>query len=126
MVSSFLRIGILGAAKIVSSALINPAKKLTDVEVVAIAARDSKRAEKYARKYSISRVHKTYTDLLADPEIDAIYNPLPNGLHAEWTIKALRAGKHVLCEMPFASNAKEATEMANVGKEMGKVLSEAF
>lgn len=126
MVSSFLRIGILGAAKIVSSALINPAKKLTDVEVVAIAARDSKRAEKYARKYSISRVHKTYTDLLADPEIDAIYNPLPNGLHAEWTIKALRAGKHVLCEKPFASNAKEATEMANVAKEMGKVLSEAF
>jgi predicted dehydrogenase len=71
-------------------------------------------------------VHKTYTDLLADPEIDAIYNPLPNSLHAEWTIRALRAGKHLLCEKPFASNAQEATQMASAADETGKVLSEGF
>jgi predicted dehydrogenase len=71
-------------------------------------------------------VHKSYSDLLADPEIDAIYNPLPNSLHAEWTIRALRAGKHVLCEKPFASNAREAREMANAASETGKVLSEGF
>lgn len=126
MASSSLRIGVLGAAKIVPSALINPAKKLPDVKVIVIAARDSKRAASFARRYSIPNVHQTYTDLLSDPEVDAIYNPLPNGLHAEWTIKALRAGKHVLCEKPFASNSKEASEMANTAKETGKMLSEAF
>jgi len=65
-----------------------------------------KRAQAFARKHHIPRVHQTYSDLLADPEIDAIYNPLPNGLHAEWTIRALKAGKHVLCEKPFAANAQ--------------------
>ncbi len=68
----------------------------------------------------------SYEALLADPEIDAIYNPLPNGLHAIWTIRALRAGKHVLCEKPFAANAKEALEMKGAAQETGKVLSEAF
>src|SRR5258707_5144235 len=121
-----IRIGVLGAAAIVPSALTNPARNVPEVQVTAIAARDPQRADKFARKHHIPRVHKTYTDLLADPDIDAIYNPLPNGLHAEWTIKALRAGKHVLCEKPFASNAKEAMEMASAAKETGKVLSEAF
>jgi predicted dehydrogenase len=121
-----IRIGILGAAKIVPNALTNPARKVPEVQVTGIAARDPKRAEKFARQHYIPRVHKTYDDVLADPEIDATYNPLPNSLHSEWTIKALRAGKHVLCEKPFASNAKEAMEMANAAKETGKVLSEAF
>jgi predicted dehydrogenase len=121
-----LRIGVLGAAAIVPMALVNPAEHLPDVQIAAIAARDPQRAEKFARRHRIPRVHKTYEDLLADPEIDAIYNPLPNSLHAEWTIRALRAGRHVLCEKPFASNAKEATEMANVATETGKVLSEGF
>jgi len=121
-----IRIGILGAAKIVPMALTFPARRAPEVQVTAIAARDPKRAARFARWLHIPRVHQTYDDLLADPEIDAIYNPLPNGLHAEWTIKALRAGKHVLCEKPFASNAKEAMEMAKVANETGKVLSEAF
>src|SRR4029079_12268589 len=67
-----------------------------------------------------------YEALVHDPEIDAVYNPLPNSLHYEWTIKALQAGKHVLCEKPLASNAREAAEMARVAAETGRVLMEAF
>lgn len=121
-----IRIGVIGAAAIVPSALTKPARDVPEVQVTAIAARDPQRAEKFASKHHIPRVHQTYTDLLADPEIDAIYNPLPNSLHAEWTIRALRAGKHVLCEKPFASNAKEAMQMASAAAETGKVLSEGF
>ncbi len=124
--SSPIRIGVLGAAAIVPMALTGPARAVPEVQVLAIAARDPKRARAFARKHHIPRVHQTYSDLLADPEIDAIYNPLPNGLHAEWTIRALRAGKHVLCEKPFASNAQEAVEMARVARETGLILSEAF
>ena len=121
-----IRIGVLGAAAIVPQALIHPARSFPEAEVVAIAARDPARAKTFARKHHIPRVHQTYNDLLNDPEIDAVYNPLPNSLHAEWTIRALRAGKHVLCEKPFASNAREAEEMAKVAAETGLVLSEAF
>ena len=124
--SSPIRIGVLGAAGIVPMALTNPARSVPEAQVLAIAARDPKRAQAFARKHRIARVHQTYSDLLADPEIDAIYNPLPNSLHAEWTIRALRAGKHVLCEKPFASNAQEAAEMAKTANETGLVLSEAF
>ena len=125
-IPSPIRIGVIGAAAIVPVALTNPARHLPEVQVAAIAARDPQRAEKFAHKHHIPRVHKTYSELLTDPEIDAIYNPLPNSLHAEWTIRALRAGKHVLCEKPFASNAKEAAEMAQSAKETGRVLSEGF
>lgn len=124
--SSPLRIGILGAAKVAWYAVILPAWFVPEVQITSIAARDPKRAKRFARLYRIPRVHQTYDDLLADPEIDAVYNPLPNGLHAEWTIKALRAGKHVLCEKPFAANANEAMQMAQAAQESGKVLSEAF
>jgi predicted dehydrogenase len=125
-ISSPIRIGVLGAATIVPMALTNPARSVPEAKIVAIAARDPRRAAGFARKHHIPRVHQTYHDLLADPDIDAIYNPLPNGLHAEWTIRALKAGKHVLCEKPFASNASEAQEMAKVAAETGLVLSEAF
>lgn len=124
--SSSLRIGVLGAAAIVPMALTSPAHGVPDVQIVAIAARDPKRAEAFARKHPIPRVHRTYNDLLNDRDIDAIYNPLPNSLHAEWTIRALRAGKHVLCEKPIASNTQEAEELATVARETGLVLSEAF
>jgi predicted dehydrogenase len=124
--SSPIRIGVLGAAAIVPAALTNPARSVPEAQVVAIAARDPKRAHAFARKHPIPRVHQTYNDLLADSEIDAIYNPLPNSLHAEWTIRALKAGKHVLCEKPFASNVQEAEQMANAARETGLVLSEAF
>lgn len=107
-------------------ALIRPARLVPEVQVTAIAARDPKRAGMFARRHHIPRVHPSYRDLLADPDIDAVYNPLPNSLHAEWTIAALMAGKHVLCEKPFASNAKEAEDMAQSATETGLVLSEAF
>ncbi len=124
--SSPIRIGVLGAAAIVPMALTNPARSIPEASILAIAARDPKRAEAFARKHKIPRLHQMYNDLLDDPDIDAIYNPLPNSLHAEWTIRALKAGKHVLCEKPFASNAQEAEEMATVARETGLVLSEAF
>ena len=123
---SSIRIGVLGAAAIVPMALTNPARSVPDAQIVAIAARDPRRAQAFARKHRIPRAHQTYSDLLADPEIDAIYNPLPNSLHAEWTVRALQAGKHVLCEKPFASNIREAEEMARTASETGLVLSEAF
>jgi predicted dehydrogenase len=91
-----------------------------------VAARDEARARKFAAKHGISHVHRSYDALLADPDIDAIYNPLPNGLHCEWTVRALEAGKHVLCEKPMASNAEEAERMADVARREGRVLAEAF
>ncbi|HLO34322.1 MAG TPA: Gfo/Idh/MocA family oxidoreductase [Anaerolineales bacterium] len=121
-----IRIGVLGAAAIVPQALTRPARIVTEAQIVAIAARDPERAAAFARKHHIPRTHQTYRSLLDDPDIDAIYNPLPNSLHAEWTIRALKAGKHVLCEKPFASNAEEAEAMARTAHETGLVLSEAF
>ncbi|MEY2420649.1 MAG: hypothetical protein QOI95_716 [Acidimicrobiaceae bacterium] len=121
-----LRIGILGAAKIAPPALIKPARRVDDVEVVAVAARDKAKASTFASKHGIGRVHDSYGALLADPDIDAIYNPLPNGLHGKWTIAALEAGKHVLCEKPFTANADEALEVQKVEKRTGLVVMEAF
>ncbi|CAN5789799.1 Gfo/Idh/MocA family oxidoreductase [soil metagenome] len=121
-----LRIGILGAARIAPNALILPARSLPDVQVVAIAARNPTLAQAFATHYQIPSVHANYAALLADPTIDAIYNPLPNSLHSEWTTLALRLGKHVLCEKPLAANAAEAEQLAHVVKETGRVLAEAF
>jgi predicted dehydrogenase len=121
-----IRFGILGAAHIAPNALVIPAANVPGVELTAIAARDPARARAFARKHRIPRVHKTYDDLLHDPEVNFIYNPLPNSLHCEWSIAALRAGKHVLCEKPVASNADEAARMAQVADETGLLLVEAF
>jgi predicted dehydrogenase len=121
-----VRIGTLGAARITPGALIKPARNVSDAEVVAVAARNGSRAQAFAAKHGVGRVHGSYADLIADPEIDAIYNPLPNGLHAEWTIAALEAGKHVLCEKPFTANAKEAEDVAAVASRTGLVVMEAF
>jgi predicted dehydrogenase len=121
-----LRIGTLGAARITPPALVRPARQVDGVEVTAVAARDRTRAAEFAEKHGIPRVHDSYDALIADPTIDAIYNPLPNGLHAEWTEKALRAGKHVLCEKPFTANAAEAERVSAVAAETGLVVMEAF
>jgi len=121
-----LRFGILGAARIAPEALIKPAQKSADAEVVAIAARNPARAREFADTHGIPRVHASYEDLVADADLDVIYNPLPNSLHCEWTIAALRAGKHVLCEKPLSSNAIEAAKMAKVADETGMILGEAF
>jgi predicted dehydrogenase len=121
-----LRFGILGAARIAPRALIAPARQVPGAKVVAVAARDQKRAHAFAARHQLPRVYTAYSDLIADPEIDAIYNPLPNSLHAEWSIRALEAGKHVLCEKPIASNMQEAQQMAEVAQRTGYVLMEAF
>ena len=121
-----LRIGVLGAAKITPTALINPAKGLPEVEIRAIAARDPERARRFAHRYGIPVVHSSYEAMVDDPEIDALYNPLPNSLHAPWTIRALKAGKHVLCEKPLASNVDEARTMQETAIQQNRLLMEAF
>jgi predicted dehydrogenase len=121
-----LRIGVLGAASIAPSALIKPATDNADVEVTAVAARDGSRARAFAAKHRIAHVHESYEALLADPDIDAVYNPLPNGLHGKWTRAALDAGKHVLCEKPFTANADEAREIADLAAKSDRVVMEAF
>jgi predicted dehydrogenase len=121
-----LRIGVLGAARITPQALIKPAANVAGVRIAAIAARDASRAQRFAQKHGIPTVHQSYDALLSDPNIDAIYNPLPNSLHCVWSIRALEAGKHVLCEKPLASNAAEAEEMAAAAQRTGRLLFEAF
>jgi predicted dehydrogenase len=121
-----VRIGVLGAAQIAPAALISPAKDNTEVVVAAVAARDVSRARAFATKHGIARVHSGYEALIADPDVDAIYNPLPNGLHGKWTRAALEAGKHVLCEKPFTANAAEAREIAELAAKSDRVVMEAF
>lgn len=124
--SKQLAIGMLGAARIGYFGLLKPASEIPGVSVAAIAARDPARAQQYAQKHGIPLVHESYEALLADPNIEAIYNPLPNALHCDWSIKALDAGKHVLCEKPIANNAAEAKAMAAAAHRNGRVLMEAF
>lgn len=120
-----LRIGILGAARISAAAIVAPAK-LTGARLVGVAARDRDRAEAFAAEHGVERVHTTYDELLADPEIEVIYNPLANSLHGPWNLKAIAAGKHVLTEKPSASNAVEAAVVRDKAREMGVVLMEGF
>jgi predicted dehydrogenase len=121
-----VQIGVLGAARIAPVALIKPAKENPDVVVAAVAARDASRAQAFAAKHGIERVHDSYEALLADPDIDAVYIPLPNGLHGKWTRAALDANKHVLCEKPFTANAAEAREIAELAANSNRVVMEAF
>ena len=121
-----LRIGVLGTARISQIALLGPSRRIPDIEVTTIASRDPARAAKYARRHKIPRVLDSYDSLLHDPLIDAVYVPLPNSLHLEWTEKALRAGKHVLCEKPIACNAAEAERIAMVARETGRTVVEAM
>ena len=120
-----LKIGVLGAARITRDALIKPARKVDGVEVTAIAARDPKRAAEAAARHGIPNVFDSYEAMLADPGIDAVYIPLPNGLHGQWTVKAIAAGKHVLCEKPFTANADEARTVAAVASSSSVVVMEA-
>ncbi len=124
--STPLRIGILGAARIAPMALVRPSLQVPEAVVTAVAARDPGRAQAFAAKHGLARALPGYDALIADPEIDAVYNPLPNSLHCEWTIRALEAGKHVLCEKPMASNTAEAERMAEAARKTGRVLMEAF
>ena len=121
-----MRIGILGAARITTAALIKPARDNDEVLVAAVAARDVSRAHAFAAKHGIARVHDSYEALLDDPDLDAIYNPLPIALHGRWTRAALGAGKHVLCEKPLTANAAEAREVARLAATSGRLVMEAF
>ncbi|MFY9863636.1 MAG: Gfo/Idh/MocA family oxidoreductase, partial [Trebonia sp.] len=96
--SDVLRIGMLGTARIAGSALIEPARLVRSVAVTAIAARDPGRAQTFGLQHGIPAAYGSYEELLAAPDVDAVYVPLPNSLHAPWTLRAIDAGKHVLCE----------------------------
>jgi predicted dehydrogenase len=117
---------VLGAARIAPNALCKPARAVAEVQVTAVAARDPARAAAFARTWNIPTVHSGYAELLADREIDAVYVPLPNGLHAQWTLAAIAAGKHVLCEKPFTSNAQQAREVQAAAEGTHLVVMEAF
>jgi predicted dehydrogenase len=120
-----LRIGVLGAARIAVNAIVAPAQ-LTGARLVAVAARDRGRAETFAADHGVERVLGSYADVLADAEVEAIYNPLANGLHGPWNLAAIAAGKHVLTEKPSASDAAEAREVRDAAAAAGVVFMEAF
>jgi predicted dehydrogenase len=119
------RWGLLGTARI-NRALIPPLRVSQDNRLLAVASRDGARASAYAREWGIERAYGSYEALLDDEEIDAVYVPLPNHLHAEWTIKAAAAGKHVLCEKPLALGVEEVDAIEAAAREHGVVVVEAF
>jgi predicted dehydrogenase len=121
-----VRWGILSTANIGVRKVIPATQKAERCEVVAIASRDGERAARTAAELGIPRAHEGYEALLSDPEVDAVYIPLPNSEHAAWTIAAARAGKHVLCEKPLAMTAAEAEEMVRACSNEGVLLMEAF
>jgi predicted dehydrogenase len=125
-VSKKVRWGVLSTAQIAAKHVIPAMQAGTLTDIVAIASRDQGRAKAAALDLGIPRAYGSYEALLADPDIDAIYNPLPNHLHAPLTIKALEAGKHVLCEKPIALNADEARQIEAAQKKSGLIVGEAF
>ncbi len=118
--------GVLGVAKIAVEKVIPAMQRGQVSEIAAIASRDSGRAREAADTLGIARAYGSYEDLLADRDIEAVYNPLPNELHVPWTIKALEAGKHVLCEKPVALDAKEARLLIDARERSGRLVAEAF
>ncbi|PWY98617.1 NAD(P)-binding protein [Testicularia cyperi] len=121
-----LRMGILGAANIAPLAVISPAKSHPDIIVSGVAARSKAKATAFAKKYGIPHVFDSYDALINDPGIDVVYNPLPNGLHKEWTLKCIAAKKHVLLEKPSTSNEAEAKELFAAAKAANVLVLEAF
>jgi predicted dehydrogenase len=118
--------GVLGVAKIATEKVI-PAMQRGEVsEIAAIASRNLGKARAAADRLGVARAFGAYEDLIADREIEAVYNPLPNEVHVPWTIKALEAGKHVLCEKPIALNAEEARSLIEARNRSGKLVAEAF
>jgi predicted dehydrogenase len=124
--SDRLRFGVLGCAAIAVHKVIPAIQRSTRAEVVAIASRDADRAAATAAELGIGRHHGSYDDLLADPDVEAVYIPLPNHLHAAWTLRAAAAGKHVLCEKPLALDTTEAAAMIDGCRQAGVTLMEAF
>jgi predicted dehydrogenase len=121
-----LRFGVLGAARIAVTKVVPAMQRGRFCEVVALASRDRAKGEQAARALGIARVHGSYEELLADPGIDAVYNPLPNHLHVPWSIRALEAGKHVLCEKPIGLSVAEVEELVRARDRTGRQVQEAF
>jgi predicted dehydrogenase len=120
-----VRLGVLSTARI--NELILPAAQACDgIELGAVGSRDLARAQQFASEHSIPRAYGSYEELLADAELDAVYIPLPNHLHAKWSERALTAGKHVLCEKPLARTRQEAEHAFDVAAESGRILAEGF
>jgi predicted dehydrogenase len=120
-----LRWGLLSTARI-NDALIPALRSAPRAELVAVASRDLERASAYAESHDIARAYGSYDELLADPGVDVVYNPLPNHLHAPWTVRACEAGKHVLCEKPLACTLAEVDAIAAAARANGVVVAEAF
>jgi D-xylose 1-dehydrogenase (NADP+, D-xylono-1,5-lactone-forming) len=120
-----VRFGILSTAHI-NRLVIPPARASDKVDIVAVASRDAARAEAYAREWGIARAHGSYEALLADDEVDALYISLPNSLHVPWSIHALEAGKHVLCEKPLSRRASDVEQAFDAAERAGRVFMEAF
>jgi xylose dehydrogenase (NAD/NADP) len=120
-----VRLGLLSTASI-SSALLATRGDSDAYEIVAVASRERARAEAYAREWQIPRAHGSYDELLADPEIDAVYVALPNALHHHWTMRALAAGKHVLCEKPYSRNPEDVEQAFYTARQAGLVLMEGY
>src|SRR5579872_2381230 len=123
---SRIRWGVLGVARIATVRVIPAMQRGTLTEVTAIASRDIAKAAEAARQLGIPKAYGSYEELLADPEIDAIYNPLPNHLHVPWSARAAEAGKHVLCEKPAGMNAADVRDLIAVRDRTGVVIGEAF
>lgn len=126
MKGKVLRLGVIGTADIAVSRVIPGLMKSNKVSVVAIASRDGKKAKQWAVKLGIKRSFGSYVELLESGDIDAVYIPLPNSLHAEWSIRALQMGKHVMCEKPLALSGEEVRQMIRVAREKSLVLMEGF
>jgi predicted dehydrogenase len=125
MAEQVLRWGLLSTAHI-NRSLIPPLRASARNKLVAVASRDPASGKAFAKEWAIENVFDSYDAMLASPDIDVIYNPLPNSLHAEWTINAVRAGKHVLCEKPLATRVEDVDAINAAGRETGKVIAEAF
>jgi predicted dehydrogenase len=123
-----LRLGILGAARIAPFALIRQAHELNTVEVTAVAEEyhSERYLRRYAKKHRIPQTYRSFDELLANPDIDGVYVPLPISMHADWCIKAIEAGKHVLCEKPFAANATEVERVLRAAEGTDLVVAEAM
>ncbi|HVP48654.1 MAG TPA: Gfo/Idh/MocA family oxidoreductase [Bryobacteraceae bacterium] len=121
-----VRWGVLGVAAIAVQKVIPAMQRGKDSQIAAIASRDLRKARKAAHSLGIPKAYGSYDELLADPEIDAVYNPLPNHLHVPWSIRAAEAGKHVLCEKPIGLNVDEARRLRDVRDRTGVKIGEAF
>jgi D-xylose 1-dehydrogenase (NADP+, D-xylono-1,5-lactone-forming) len=120
-----IRWGILSTARI-AQRIVEGARLSEGAQIVAVGSRDLARARAYADEHGIARAHGSYEDLLADPEVDAVYVPLPNSMHVPWSVQALEAGKHVLCEKPLSRDPAQVSEAFDAADRAGRVLMEAF